>query len=110
MVGLLCCGASAHTEAGYDPGRLLHEMFADHAVLQRDRPIPVWGEAAVGDGITVSMGAATLETRADSDGHWRVALPAQPAGGPFTLSVHTQSGRSQSIADVLVGDVYLCSG
>jgi sialate O-acetylesterase len=92
------------------PGRLLHEVFGDHAVLQRDRPIPVWGEAAAGDGITVTMGAATLETRADFGGHWRAALPALPAGGPFTLSVHTQSGRSQSIADVLVGDVYLCSG
>jgi sialate O-acetylesterase len=92
------------------PGRLLHEMFGDHAVLQRDRQIPVWGEAAVGDRITVAMGAATLETRADAGGHWRVTLPAQPAGGPFTLSVHTQSGRSQSIADVLMGDVYLCSG
>jgi sialate O-acetylesterase len=92
------------------PGPLLHEMFADHAVLQRDRPIPVWGEATAGDRITVSMGAATLEARADAGGLWRVALPAQSAGGPFTLSVHTQSGRSQSIADILVGDVYLCSG
>ena len=92
------------------PGRLLHELFTDHAVLQRDRPIPVWGEAAAGDRITVSMGTAALETRADAGGHWRVALPAQPAGGPFTLSVQTQSGRHQSIADVLVGDVYLCSG
>ena len=91
-------------------GRLLHEVFGDHAVLQRDRPIPVWGEAAAGDRITVSMGTATLETRADTGGHWRVALPALPAGGPFTLSVRTQSGRSQSVADVLLGDVYLCSG
>ncbi|HEX3603942.1 MAG TPA: sialate O-acetylesterase [Steroidobacteraceae bacterium] len=92
------------------PTPLLHEMFQDHAVLQRDRPIPVWGEASAGDRITLSMGTATLETRADASGHWRAALPAQAAGGPFTLAVHTQSGLSQSITDVLVGDVYLCSG
>ena len=57
------------------PSRLLHEVFADHAVLQRDRPIPVWGDAAGGDRITVSMGAAMVDTRADAHGHWRVALP-----------------------------------
>ncbi len=108
LLGLLGCGASAHTEDGHDPapqGRLLHEMFSDHAVLQRDRPIAVWG-----DRVTLSLGAASAETRADAGGHWRAALPAQAAGGPYTLNVHAQSGRSQSIADVLLGDVYLCSG
>ena len=92
------------------PGRLLHEMFTDHAVLQRDRPIPVWGDATAGERISVSMGATSLVTSADSGGHWRVALPAQAAGGPYTLKVQTQSGRSQAVADLLVGDVYLCSG
>src|SRR5579872_5423551 len=113
LLGLLGCGASAHTEDGHDPapqGRLLHEMFSDHAVLQRDRPIAVWGEASAGDRVTLSLGAASAETRADAGGHWRAALPAQAAGGPYTLTVHAQSGRSQSIADVLLGDVYLCSG
>jgi sialate O-acetylesterase len=92
------------------PPHLLHEMFQDHAVLQRDRPIPVWGESTAGDRITLSLGAAKFDTRADAAGHWHAALPALPAGGPFTLTVHAQSGRSQSITDVLVGDVYLCSG
>ena len=89
---------------------LLHEIFTDHAVLQRDRPIPIWGESAAGDGITVTLGRNTVEARADAAGHWHAALPPMSAGGPYELTVHAQSGAGQSIADVLVGDVYLCSG
>jgi sialate O-acetylesterase len=109
MAGVVLASHSAMADPA-SPPHLLHEMFQDHAVLQRDRSIPVWGEAPAGDRVTLSMGAATLDTRADATGHWRAALPALPAGGPFTLTVRTQSGRSQSITDVLVGDVYLCSG
>jgi sialate O-acetylesterase len=89
---------------------LLHEMFQDHAVLQRDRPIPMWGEAAGGDQISVTIGANTIEARADAAGHWHALLPAMRAGGPYILNVHTQSGRSESLTDILVGDVFLCSG
>jgi sialate O-acetylesterase len=89
---------------------LLNEMFQDHAVLQRDRPIPVWGEARAGDQITVSIGSNSAHARANASGHWRTDLPAMPAGGPFALSVRTQSGAAQSVSDLLVGDVWLCSG
>jgi sialate O-acetylesterase len=89
---------------------LLNEMFQDHAVLQRDRPIPVWGEARAGDQITVSIGSNSAHARANASGRWRTDLPAMPAGGPFTLSVRTQSGAAQSVSDLLVGDVWLCSG
>ena len=93
-----------------EPHLLLHEMFQQHAVLQRDRPIPVWGEAQPGDQLAISIDVATVHVRADALGHWRAELPAKPAGGPYTLEVRTQSGASQSISDVLVGDVWLCSG
>src|SRR5580698_4701288 len=86
---------------------LLHEIFQDHAVLQRDQPIRVWGESAAGDRISVSIEGGKAEARADAAGHWQAALPA---GGPYALGVHTQSGASQSISDVLIGDVFLCSG
>jgi sialate O-acetylesterase len=89
---------------------LLHEIFQDHAVLQRDQPIKVWGESKAGDRVSVSIDATTVEARADAAGQWRALLPAMRAGGPYTLTVHTQSGATQAISDVLVGDVFLCSG
>jgi sialate O-acetylesterase len=89
---------------------LLNAMFQDHAVLQRDKPIPVWGDARPGDSVAVALQAATVQTRADASGHWRLTLPAMAAGGPYTLTARAQSGASQTVSDVLVGDVWLCSG
>jgi sialate O-acetylesterase len=88
---------------------LLHPMFNDHAVLQRDRPIPVYGRAKAGADVGVRLGSTDITTRADKDGRWRAALPAMPAGGPYSLSV-TAGGESQTVNDVLVGDVFLCTG
>jgi sialate O-acetylesterase len=85
-------------------------LFQDHAVLQRDRPIVVWGRAASGEGVSVSLGAATATTRADPSGQWSVQLPAMSAGGPFVLSAQGSAGVQQAVRDVLVGDVFLCSG
>jgi len=89
--------------------QLLHPMFQDHAVLQRDRPIAVYGDAAPGAAVTVSLGTAKTEARAGSDGRWRATLPAMSAGGPYTLTA-TANGESRSATDVLVGDVFVCAG
>jgi sialate O-acetylesterase len=88
---------------------LLHPMFADHAVLQRDQPIPVYGAARPGADVMVQLGSASVTARADGKGQWRAALPAMTAGGPYIL--HAVSGaESQDARDVLVGDVFLCTG
>ncbi|HTU11364.1 MAG TPA: sialate O-acetylesterase [Allosphingosinicella sp.] len=84
----------------------VNPLFSDHAVLQRGRPIPVWGTAEPGARVTVQFGAARGTAVTGADGTWRVALPARPAGGPDTLSVN---GRVVA-RGVLVGDVWLCSG
>jgi sialate O-acetylesterase len=89
---------------------LLDQLFQDHAVLQRDKPIIVWGRAPADDVVTVSLAAATVEARADFAGHWVASIPPQAAGGPFVLSARTRSGATQSATDVLIGDVFLCSG
>ncbi len=96
--------------AAAQPHPLLDGVFQDHAVLQRDRPIPVWGEARPGDDVAASFNTSIVHAHADASGHWRLSLPATPAGGPYSLSVRTQSGANQSISDLLVGDVWLCSG
>jgi sialate O-acetylesterase len=61
---------------------LLHPMFQDHGVLQRDAPIPVYGDAPAGSEVTVTLGRAVAHARADAAGHWQLALPKMPAGGP----------------------------
>jgi sialate O-acetylesterase len=89
----------------------MHGIFQDHAVLQRDRPIEVWGHAASGARITVALAGSSASARADASGRWSVMLPAMSAGGPFVLTASPGSaGVLQSIHDVLVGDVFLCSG
>jgi hypothetical protein len=89
--------------------------FGDHAVLQRDQPIAVWGTAGAGAKLTVALNGKSAKVTADAQGRWRAELPKQGAGGPYTLSVTDsgksgQSGRTASVNDVMVGDVYLCSG
>jgi sialate O-acetylesterase len=95
---------------------LLDEMFQDHAVLQRERAIPVWGEAAPAEELTIflsnadSTDGAAVHAVADSAGHWQAQLSARPAGGPYRLTVRTRGGIEQSVGDILLGDVWLCSG
>jgi sialate O-acetylesterase len=88
---------------------LLHTLFQDHAVLQRDQPIPVWGSATPGQAVQIEFAGKRVNARADSDGRWQAKLPARHAGGPYTLNVTAGNAR-QHIDDVLVGDVWLCSG
>jgi len=88
---------------------LMDALFADHVVLQRDRPIPIWGHANPGEDVTITLSGATKTVRAGADGRWSVSMPEQPASGPHTLTARTAS-RMQNAHDVLVGDVWLCSG
>jgi sialate O-acetylesterase len=89
---------------------LLHPLFTEHMVVQRQRPIHVWGSAAPGDQVTVTLGGASVVARAGDDGRWKEQLPAMAAGGPFALEARGSRGASQTVGDVRVGDVWLCSG
>jgi sialate O-acetylesterase len=84
-------------------------FFNDHMVLQRDMPVAVWGWADAGEEVAVQLGdKAAVRAAAGRDGAWKVQLPAPPAGGPFVLVV---KGKNEiRISDVLVGEVWLCSG
>jgi sialate O-acetylesterase len=74
-------------------------------VLQRERPVKVWGWAAPGEEVRVSIDDQRYLTAADADGNWRVVLPPHPAGGPYELKVN-----QTTFQDVLFGDVWICSG
>lgn len=89
---------------------LLHPVFQNHVVLQRDAPIRLWGDAAPGARVTVQLETTQVQARADRQGHWETRLPAHTAGGPYQLKASTAKGVVQQIDDVLIGDVWLCSG
>ncbi|WP_199232582.1 sialate O-acetylesterase [Caulobacter sp. D5] len=91
-------------------GPLLNGLFADHAVVQRDRPLPVFGRAKPGEAVTITLGDKSATATAGPDGAWRTDLPAFAAGGPYKLQAKAASGATQTVSDVLVGDVWLCSG
>jgi sialate O-acetylesterase len=86
----------------------LHPLFSDHVVLQRDVPVPVWGWAEPGQRIKVSFAGQSVETTAGADGKWLVKLGPYPAGGPHALAV--AGPKSVEVKDILVGDVWICSG
>lgn len=88
----------------------LGALFQDHAVLQRGKPIAIWGTAAPGDEVVVALAGQDAPAKADGSGRWSATLAAMDAGGPFTLEVRTASGASTTRTDILVGDVFLCSG
>ena len=92
----------------------LNPLFQDHAVLQRGKPLTIWGQGPAGDTVTVSLQPAatprSAQAKVAADGHWSVTLPATEAGGPYELTAQSSSGATQSAHDLLVGDVFLCSG
>ena len=88
----------------------LATIFTDHMVLQRDQAVNVWGNADAGAEITVTVAEKSATGRAGDDGKWRVSVPALAAGGPHELAVSTSTGDQVKLADVLVGEVWVCSG
>lgn len=109
MHGYLKPAAPKQAALAQAPELSLARVFADHALLQRDQPLNVWGTARAGQRLTLTLGPRSVSGSADAQGRWRVQLPAQPAGGPYTLTV-SADGQTLSRDDMLVGDVYLCSG
>jgi sialate O-acetylesterase len=101
--------AAAFTASAAEGRTLLHTMFQDHAVLQRDQPIRVFGRANAGEQVKVVFAGKRATARADANGRWAATLPALKAGGPYTLSA-SAGGVTQNVGDVLIGDVWLCSG
>jgi len=90
---------------------LVHPLFCDHMVLQRGDRAPVWGWADPGTEVTVRFGRQKKTALAGTDGQWLVRLsPLAASAEPRELTISTTSGKEARIADVLVGDVWLCSG
>jgi sialate O-acetylesterase len=101
--------AATHAEV-----RLPH-ILGDHMVLQKDKPITLWGWASPGEAVSVQIGgpsstptSETAHTTANAKGEWRLTLPARSQPGPVSLEV--DGTNKITINDAVVGEVWLCSG
>ena len=88
---------------------LLHPLFSEHMVLQQDERIPVWGKAAPGEKVTVTIGRRKGDDRANENGDWMVRLRSLDAGGPYEITVAGEN-NTLTVSDVLVGEVWVASG
>ena len=90
----------------------LPQLFQSGMVLQRGKPVPIWGKANAGEQVVVTWQKKQYTATADADGRWRVDLPKMKAGGPYVLEVKSEGVNSEKVVieDVMVGDVWLLSG
>jgi len=87
----------------------LPKIFGSHMVLQQEKPIVLWGWANPGEKVTATVGESTASTSATDKGEWKLSLPAMKAGGPAVTLTITAS-NTITFDDVLIGEVWLCSG
>ena len=106
---LTCVGVVIATAAERPLERpLVHPLFNDHMVFPRDCEAPVWGWSEPGKEVTVAMAGKSAKAVADAKGYWLARLGPIASGGPHELTISGPASRT--ISDVLVGDVWICSG
>jgi len=88
----------------------LPHILSDHAVLQREAPIHIWGWADSKERVDVEFHQQKRSAAANEFGEWELWLAPESAGGPFTLTVKGQTGAPILYQDILVGDVWFASG
>ncbi|MEN6458620.1 MAG: sialate O-acetylesterase [Thermoguttaceae bacterium] len=129
MCVLACCSLVALFASSAAAAIRMPAIFTDNMLLQRDQPVPVWGWAARGEKVTVSVAGQTVTTKAGDDGRWRLTLGKldlqrlevqdKIAEGktqttfitiPLTMTVQGSGGNLLTFKNVVVGDVWVCSG
>lgn len=85
----------------------LPRLISDGLVLQRDKPITLWGWASEGEQVSATLGKQTLSTKA-KDGRWTLVFKSLPAGGPYTLDI--KANNQLQIKNILIGDVWIAAG
>jgi sialate O-acetylesterase len=103
---LLAVGMASAQEAAPKP--FVHPLFTDNMVLQRDIACPVWGWAAPGETVKVTVAGKSAEATADAAGKWLVKVGPFPAGGPHDVAI--AGPQTVTLRNVLFGDVWICSG
>jgi sialate O-acetylesterase len=103
LAALFAINASAHADVR------MNNVFGEHMVLQRDMPVKVWGQAAPGEKVAVAFAGQCRSATADARGNWSVQLGAMKANATPQELVVTGTSTVR-LGDILVGDVWLCSG
>jgi sialate O-acetylesterase len=99
---LLFITASAFCQA------ILPKLVSDGVVLQRDAEVKIWGWASKGEKVSIHFMGISYHAMANQDGEWEVMLANLKAGGPYEMQI--DASNSITINDILVGDVWVCSG
>ena len=86
----------------------LQPIFGDHMVLQQGIPVPFWGQADPGEKVTVKVQGKEAEATADQQGAWSLKVGPLKSGGPLQVTIAGEN--SITFSDVLVGEVWVCSG
>lgn len=86
----------------------LPELVSDSMVLQRDRPVKIWGWAADGEKVSITFSGKTYHVTTDTSGRWFIILPAMKAGGPYNMRL--TASNQIVLKNILIGDVWLCAG
>lgn len=110
-VSLLLLAACPATDAWAETGGLkLAPVWSDNVVIQRDAAIVVEGTSKPAAEIRVSLAGTAATSAADTNGKWKIELPAMAASGPHILKVSDNQNETLAINNVMLGDVWLCSG
>lgn len=105
LFGLLILNSATIAQAALN----LPSIFGDQMVLQRDQPLPIWGWDTPGQAVSVAIGEQHKEAVTDSSGAWKVVLDPLPTSRrPLTITI--AGTETKIFRDVLVGEVWLCSG
>ncbi len=91
-------------------GLRLPNIFGDGMVLQRDKPVSVWGWAEAGAEVKVAIAGQEETTKAGADGNWAATLPAMKANASATKLTVESGAERLEVADVLIGEVWICGG
>jgi sialate O-acetylesterase len=107
FISLLCAGFAPGLSAEVK----LPAVIGDHMVIQQGMPVTIWGWAAKSEQVVVRLGGQEQKARAAADGKWRVVFdPLKAAGSALEMTVHGEKGPDLVVKDILVGEVWLCSG
>lgn len=102
VISLIACNAAAKVK--------LQPIFTDNMVLQQKSNVKIWGDAQAGKSVTIttSWNRKTYDTQADAAGHWMTSVSTPKAGGPYTVTI--SDGEPIVLENVLIGEVWICSG
>ncbi|GAF04042.1 sialate O-acetylesterase [Saccharicrinis fermentans] len=104
FTGLICILLSCITNAQIR----LPQLVSNGMVLQRNQTINIWGWASANENVTLTFREQKYSCEASAEGSWMLTLPAQQAGGPYTMLL---KGKNEILLkDIYIGDVWLCSG